>query len=202
MPVHLANEATLVAGARKGDVSAFTALVRQYDRHIFRLALHITGNREDAEDVLQEALLKAYRNMARFEGHSRFYTWLVRIAVNESLMKLRRRRTDKEVPLDPPVETGNDDELPRQLVHWDDNPEQRYAHTELREILHRSVQQLEPAYRTVFVLRDIEQLSVEETAGALRLTVPAVKSRLLRARLKLRELLTPFFRKEAVHAVP
>lgn len=194
MPVHLENEATLVAEAKEGNAEAFTVLVNQYERNIFRLALNITSNKEDAEDVLQESFLKAYTNLGRFQGNSRFYTWLVRIAVNESLMKLRKRRSDRQVSLDEKLETEDDGLLPREIVDWGDNPEQRYAKTEWQEILAEATQDLEPAFRTVFTLRDVEQLSTEETAEALGLSVPAVKSRLLRARLKLRQRLNKYFK--------
>ncbi len=201
MPVHLENETELVADARRGSADAFTTLIRQYERHIYRLALNITGNREDAEDVLQEALLKAFRNLSKFEGQSRFYTWLVRIAVNESLMKLRRRRTSKEVSLDEPAGNGDDLPVPRELQSWGENPEGRYAGVELQRILSGAIARLEPRTRAVFLLRDVEHLSIEETSGMLAISVPAVKSRLLRARLKLREYLVPFFKKEAPSAV-
>ena len=194
MPVHLENEATLVAEAKEGNAEAFTVLVNQYERNIFRLALNITSNKEDAEDVLQESFLKAYTNLGRFQGNSRFYTWLVRIAVNESLMKLRKRRSDRQVSLDEKLETEDDGLLPREIVDWGDNPEQRYAKTEWQEILAEATQTLEPTFRTVFTLRDVEQLSTEETAEALGLSVPAVKSRLLRARLKLRQRLNKYFK--------
>ncbi len=194
MPVHLENEATLVAEAKEGNAEAFTVLVNQYERNIFRLALNITSNKEDAEDVLQETFLKAYTHLGRFQGNSRFYTWVVRIAVNESLMKLRKRRSDRQVSLDEGVETDDDGLLLREIVDWGDNPEQRYAKTEWQEILAEATQTLEPAFRTVFMLRDIEQLSTEETAEALGLSVPAVKSRLLRARLKLRQRLNRYFK--------
>ena len=194
MPVHLENEATLVAEAKEGNAEAFTVLMNQYERNIFRLALNITSNKEDAEDVLQESFLKAYTHLGRFQGNSRFYTWLVRIAVNESLMKLRKRRSDRQVSLDEGLETDDDGLLPREIVDWGDNPEQRYAKTEWQEILAEATQDLEPAFRTVFTLRDVEQLSTEETAEALGLSVPAVKSRLLRARLKLRQRLNKYFK--------
>jgi RNA polymerase sigma-70 factor (ECF subfamily) len=195
MPVHLENEATLVAEAQEGSAEAFTTLVNQYDRNIYRLALNITGNREDAEDVLQEAFLKAYTNLGRFQGNSRFYTWLVRIAVNEALMKLRKRRSDRTTSLDEPMKTNDHELLPQEIEDWDDNPEQRYAKTELQEILAAGIEGLEPHFRTVFVLRDLENLSTEETAEILGLSIPAMKSRLLRARLRLRARLNKYFRK-------
>ncbi len=176
-------------------MAAFTQLVERYERKIFRLAQNITQNREDAEDVMQDAFLKAYEHLGGFEGNSKFYTWLVRIAVNESLMKLRKRKWDKTVWLDEPVETG-DDVVVREIAVWEDNPEERYGRDELQDILDKAIQSLPPIYRSVFVLRDIEELSIEETAKALDLTVPAVKSRLLRARLQLRDKLTGFFKKK------
>jgi len=196
MPTHLANETELVTKARAGDVDAFSTLVRQYDRYIYRLALHITGNQEDAEDVLQEAMLKAYTRIGQFQGDSRFYTWLVRIAVNEALMKLRKRATHaREVSLDEPVDDGGRAPMLREIEDWGDNPEQRYARVELQSILDAVIERLEPMYRAVFVLRDVENFSTEETAEMLNLSVPAVKSRLLRARLQLRERLNKFFGK-------
>jgi RNA polymerase sigma-70 factor (ECF subfamily) len=169
--------------------------VSRYDRKIFRLGLHITQNQEDAEDVLQEAFLKAFTHLDGFEGNSRFYTWLVRIAVNESLMKLRKRRSDKTVSLDEPLETG-DDEMVREIAVWEETPEQRFSQAELRGILDEAVAELAPIYRAVFLLRDVEDFSTEETAQALDISVPAVKSRLLRARLQLREKLTRHFKRK------
>jgi RNA polymerase sigma-70 factor (ECF subfamily) len=195
MPTHLDNEATLVADARAGDAQAFTRLVRQYDRNIYRVALNITGNHEDAEDVLQDAMLKAYEKLEQFQGDSRFYTWLVRITVNEALMKLRKRRGASWVSLDEPVEGDDESFMPREVEDWHDNPEQQYAKDELQRILASAIESLELPYRTVFLLRDAEGLSTEETAEALGISVPAVKSRLLRARLKLRERLNRHFRK-------
>ena len=189
-----ADEVRLVAEARQGSLDAFTDLVNRYEGKIFRLTQHITGNREDAEDALQETLLKAYSRLDQFHGDSRFYTWLVRIAVNESLMKLRKRRTTQTVSLDEPVESDGNF-MPREVASWDPSPEELYAQTELREILDRTVQALPPIFRTVFVLRDLDHLSTEETAGALDISVPAVKSRLLRARLQLREDLTKYFKR-------
>jgi len=189
------DEASLVAQARLGDEAAFTDLTERYQRNIFRLAQNITQNREDAEDVLQETFLKAYQHLPEFEGHSKFYTWIVRIAVNESLMKLRKRKWDKTVWLDEPVTVG-EDSVAREIAVWEDNPEQRYSQEELRDILDKAVNGLAPPYRTVFALRDMEGLSTEETAEALELSIPAVKSRLLRARLQLRDKLTAFFKKK------
>jgi RNA polymerase sigma-70 factor (ECF subfamily) len=184
-----------VAQARLEDTDAFTELAERYQRNIFRLAQNITQNREDAEDALQETFLKAYQHLPEFEGHSKFYTWIVRIGVNEALMKLRKRKWDKMVWLDEPVNVG-EDSVAREIAVWEDNPEQRYSQEELREILDKAVNGLAAPYRTVFALRDIEGLSTEETAEALDLSIPAVKSRLLRARLQLRDKLTAFFKRK------
>src|SRR5215471_13883284 len=188
------DELKLVHAAKAGDISAFEELVKRYDRNVFRIAQHITQNREDAEDVVQDAFLKAFSNLGQFQGQSKFYTWLVRIAVNEALMKLRRRRPERMVSLDEEVKT-EDDSLPREVADWSPNPEQQYTQAELRDILTRTIQGLPPSFRTVFVLRDVEGLSTEETADALELSVPAVKSRLLRARLQLRDRLSRYFQK-------
>ena len=187
-------ELELVDRARRGDTGAFGELVGRYERNIYRLAKHITQHDEDAEDVLQETFLKAFANLGQFQGNSKFYTWLVRIAVNESLMKLRRRKADKSVSLDERLET-EDDSVPREIAAWDENPEQRYGREEINAILSRAIDSLSPGFRTVFLLRDVEGFSTEETASSLKLSIPAVKSRLLRARLQLREKLNRIFGK-------
>lgn len=188
------DETPLVARARTGDAAAFTELVNRYDRKIFRLARHITQSQEDAEDILQETFLRAYEHLGGFQGNSKFYTWLVRIAVNQSLMKLRKRRSDRSVSLDETLDTG-EDTVTREIAVWD-NPEQNYSREEIREILEKAIESLPPIFRTVFALRDIEELSTEETAAVLNISVPAVKSRLLRARLRLREKLTRYFKRK------
>jgi RNA polymerase sigma-70 factor (ECF subfamily) len=185
------DEPQLVAAAKAGDASAFEELVNRYERKIYRVTLHITQNAADAEDAMQEAFVKAYQHLSNFQGDSRFYTWLVRIAVNESLMRLRRRRPG-QVSLDEPVE-GEENLMPREIEDWGPSPEQRFERTELNSILERVIGKLEPIYRSVFVLRDVGEVSTEETAKILGISIPAVKSRLLRARLKLRELLNPYF---------
>lgn len=189
----ITEELALVHAAKGGDLEAFSQLVTRYDRNIFRIAQHITHNEEDAQDVVQDAFLKAYTNLAQFQENSKFYTWLVRIAVNEALMKLRKRRNDRTVSLDEDVET-EEGSMPREVADWSPNPEQLYGQSELGDILKKTIQGLPPGFRTVFVLRDVEGLSTEETAEMLDLSVPAVKSRLLRARLQLRERLARYFK--------
>src|SRR6478672_1167801 len=189
------DESVLVAQSRERDTRAFGELVRRYEGKIFRLAQHVTQNREDAEDVLQETFLKAYEHLDQFQGNSKFYTWIVRIAVNQALMKLRKRKTDKTVSMDETIDTG-EDTVAREIAAWDENPEERYSREELNEILESAIEGLASPYRTVFVLRDIEELSTEETAETLNLSIPAVKSRLLRARLQLRDKLTRYFKRK------
>jgi RNA polymerase sigma-70 factor, ECF subfamily len=197
---HLIDESALVELARQGDDAAFSTLVNRYNRKVFRLAKNITQNDEDAEDVLQDAFLKAYTHLDSFHGDSKFYTWVVRIAVNEALMKLRKRRSDKTVSLDEEIDTG-EEQVTREIAVWDGDPEQKYGQAELRQILDEAIQNLKPAFRVVFQLRDVEELSTEETAEALALSVPAVKSRLLRARLQLRERLTRVFKRKGDDAL-
>jgi RNA polymerase sigma-70 factor (ECF subfamily) len=194
-PIQVDDEAAVVAQARTGDAKAFNELLQRYERKIFRLALHITQNREDAEDVLQETFLKAYQHLDQFQGQSKFYTWIVRIAVNQALMKLRKRKSDRSVSLDETIDTG-EDTVAREIAAWDENPEEQYGREELNQILTSAVDGLTPIYRAVFVLRDVDGLSTEETAEALELSVPAVKSRLLRARLQLRDKLTRYFKRK------
>ncbi len=194
-------DVALVARAKAGDGAAFEKLVRQYERQVFRVAQHITQNREDAEDITQDAFLKAYEKLEQFQGNSKFSTWLIRIAVNESLMRLRKRKTSKTVSMDQDVQT-EEGSIPRDFAEWRPNPEQIFGQSELGEILRKTIQGLPPGFRSVFTLRDIENLSTEETAEALGLSVPAVKSRLLRARLQLRERLSRYFRQHKEESQP
>jgi RNA polymerase sigma-70 factor (ECF subfamily) len=189
-------DVALVERVRAGDISAYDTLVRKYERQVFRIAQHITQNREDAEDVMQDAFLKAYEKLDQFQGNSKFYTWLVRIAVNESLMRLRKRRTGKMVSIDEDIET-DEGTVPRDLADWAPDPEQNYSQSELGKILEKTIKGLPPGFKVVFELRDVQGLSTEDTADALGLSVPAVKSRLLRARLQLRERLSRYFKKKA-----
>ncbi|HEX5483856.1 MAG TPA: sigma-70 family RNA polymerase sigma factor [Terriglobia bacterium] len=189
------TESELVAGAKAGNQEAFESLVGLYERKIYRLALRLTGNAEDAEDVLQETFLKAYEHLPDFRQDSRFYTWLVRIAVNEGLMKLRKRRSDRSEPLEDAVDEDGQ-VMPREFRDWKPNPEQQVGQEEMEAILLRAAEALPPSLRAVFFLRDVEELSTEETAEMLNLTAGAVKARLFRARLQLREELSKVFKRE------
>jgi RNA polymerase sigma-70 factor, ECF subfamily len=189
----------LVHASKNGDVAAFEQLIKRYDRRLLRIAYHVTHNREDSQDAVQEAFFKAFQNLGEFREDSQFSTWLIRITVNQSLMKLRKRRTIKEVSLDDVFSTEGD-ALPIEVTDWAPNPEQRYRASELRNILTRVLGELRPILRTVFVLRDIESLSTDQTAEVLGLSHAAVKARLWRARLQLRESLNRYFCKQGESA--
>jgi RNA polymerase sigma-70 factor (ECF subfamily) len=186
----------LVQASRNGDVAAFEQLVKRYDRTLLRIAQSITHNREDSQDAVQEAFLRAYQHLSDFRGDSQFSTWLIRITVNQSLMKLRKQRRIKEESLDEDFGT-DEDVLPREVIDWAPDPEQLYRTSELRRILIKTIEELPPILRTVFVLQDLEGLSTDQTADALNLSQSAVKSRLWRARLQLRERLNKYFGKPA-----
>lgn len=188
-------DAALVAAARQGDTIAFEQLVHLHGRRVYRTVAGILGDAEEARDAMQDTFLKAFDRLRGFEGRSKFSTWLISIAVNGALQRLRERR-----PTDS-LDEANDEQdanfRPRQAQAWDDSPEQRYAKLELRELVQREVRKLPAKYRTAVVLRDIEQLSTEEAAVVMGLGIPTLKSRLLRGRLLLREALSPYFAGEA-----
>ena len=183
----------VVERVKTGETALYEILMRRYNQRLYRIARGILKDEAEAEDVIQDAYVRAYQNLHQFQGNSKFYTWLVRIAVNEALMKLRRRRTDRTVSIDEDVET-EEGTMPREVADWSPNPEQLYGQSELSDILKKTIQGLPPGFRTVFVLRDVEGLSTEETAEMLGLSIPAVKSRLLRARLQLRDRLAKYFK--------
>jgi RNA polymerase sigma-70 factor (ECF subfamily) len=183
---------TLVHACKRGDVTAFEQLVKRYDVRLLSIAQHVTHNREDAEDAVQEAFLKAFRNLTQFRENSQFSTWLIRITVNESLMKLRKQRSAREVSIDEDFQS-EEEVAPFELADWAPDPEELYRGSELRNILRSTLQELQPGLRVVFVLRDIEGLSIVQTAEVLELTTVAVKARLWRARLQLRERLSNYF---------
>jgi RNA polymerase sigma-70 factor (ECF subfamily) len=188
------DDLDLVHAVQSGDVSAFDQLVGRYDLKLLRIAQNVTHNREDSQDAVQESFLKALQHLSEFREHSQFSTWLFRITVNQALMKLRKRRTTIDVSLDEAFR-ADEDLLPREVADGAPNPEELYRASELRDILIKALQELRPILRTVFVLRDVEELSIDQTAEVLDLSPSAVKSRLWRARLQLRELLSDYFSK-------
>jgi RNA polymerase sigma-70 factor, ECF subfamily len=185
------NDLELVHATKNGDVSAFEQLVKRYDRKLFRIAQGVTHNVEDSQDAVQETFFKAFQNLDSFREESQFSTWLIRITVNESLMKLRKQRSTRELSLDDSFTDGSI--LPIEVTDWAPNPEQLYWASELRAMLLRALTQMRPILRIVFVIRDIEGLSIDQTAEVLSLSQAAVKARLWRARLYLRECLTKYF---------
>jgi RNA polymerase sigma-70 factor (ECF subfamily) len=189
------DDLDLVHATQNGDVSAFEQLVTRYNRKLFRIAQGVTHNTEDAQDAVQEAFLKAFQNLGQFREQSQFSTWLIRITLNQSLMKLRKQRATKEVSLDNDFQADGDT-LPMEVADWAPNPEQLYWAVELREILLKALSEMRPILRAVFVLRDVEGLSIDQTAEVLNLKQTAVKSRLWRARLQLREHLNKYFGKQ------
>ncbi len=186
----------LVRRAKHGDRFAFDELVRRYQDKIYRLARRMTETEEDAEDVLQEAFVKAYRALPRFKERSRFSTWLYRITVNLALMKLRRKKFET-LSLDTPLEndTGS---MTRDIEGQGLNPLERLIAKESKQLLDRAVSELPARYRAVFILRDVEGLSTEETARILGITVASVKSRLHRTRIALREKLLRALKNQSI----
>lgn len=185
-------DVVLVDRALAGDGQAFETLVRQHEARVYRTALGIVGNPEDAEEALQDTFLKTYQHLKEFRRDARFTTWLTRIAINAALNKLRGQRAT----------TSLDDEgelsaelMPQRCEPWQESPERLYAKEEIRLIVQEAIQSLPPEYRAVLVLRDISELDTVQTAEALGLTIAATKSRLLRARLMVRERLAARFEK-------
>lgn len=181
-----------IKALKAGDRAEFAKLVEAYSNHVYRLALKILNDPQDAEDVLQETFIKALRALPEFEERSKLSTWLYRIAVNEALMAVRRRKPD-HLSLEMEKEGEEGEMAPVEIVDWCCLPEGDLLSAEARRFLDKAVQSLSPALRAVFVLRDVEGLSVKETAEALNISEAAVKTRLLRARLKLREELSIYF---------
>ena len=183
-----------IAALKAGDQAEIARMVDTYSMPLYRLALKMLNDPQDAEDVLQETFLQAIRHISGFEGRSSLSTWLYRIAVNQALMIIRRKRPDS-VSLDQEVETEEGIQEPVQVVDWGNLPEDVFLSKETRRFMDLAIQRLSPTLRSVFVLRDIEDLSVRETAEALNISETNVKTRLLRARLKLREMLTEYLGK-------
>jgi RNA polymerase sigma-70 factor (ECF subfamily) len=189
------DDLDLVHASLNGDVSAFEQIVGRYDRKLLRIAQSVTHNTEDSQDAVQEAFLKVFQHLGEFREDSKFSTWLIRFTVNQSLMKLRKQRARREASLDEDFQAAND-MLPLEVTDWAPNPEQLYLASELRTILIKCLEELSPILRTVFALRDMEGLTIEQTAEALEVSHTAVKARLWRGRLQLRESLNKYFRKQ------
>lgn len=194
MPI---SDEILVKKSQEGDYSSFEELVKRYEKKIYNLAYRLTGNREDARDALQETFLQAFRKLSSFKGKSKFSTWLYRIAVNVCFMRKRKEKKMKTVSLDVPVLTRKGDEIKREVRDdWSKNPLATLENKEVRETLSKAIDSLPEEYRTVFILRGLNGLSNEEVAKMLKISLPAVKSRLHRARLFLRDRLSQYFKEE------
>ena len=189
-PGHMGTtrEQDLIARVQHGQNDLFYELVRPYERRVFAAALAILRNESDAEDVAQEAMLKALANIRQFRAEAKFSTWLIQITVNEALMRRRRERGGMMEPID---DRRDDDGeyTPRDFADWREIPSEALERKEVRQKLAQALASLDRKYREVFVLRDMEQLNIQETAEALGISVASVKTRLLRARLMLRDLL-------------
>jgi RNA polymerase sigma-70 factor (ECF subfamily) len=186
------TEGFSLTALQKGDPEEFSRLVDTYSNKIYHLAIKMLNQQQDAEDVLQETFVKAYRGLKTFDGRSKLSTWLFRIATNEALMVIRRKRPDV-ISIDEPIETEEGELEPVQIFDWCCLPESELLSEETREKLDAAVEKLPERLRVVFILRDINDLSTHETAEVLGLSDTAVKTRLSRARLRLREELSAYF---------
>lgn len=186
-------DAELVAQAQAGNLDAFEGLVHRNTQSVFRALVAILGDSDEVQDVMQEVFLSAFKHIARFEGRSKVSTWLASIARNAAFQRIRKRKDTESLDS---ADSGEDGEFrPRQVRAWQDDPEQSYSRAQVRKLVEEGILQLSPTYRTVLMLRDIEQLSTDEVARRLGLSVPTVKTRLFRGRLMLREWLSPYFSK-------
>ncbi len=192
--IQLGSEAALIARVRSGDHEAFYELVRPHERGIYLAALSIVHNDADAEEVIQETILKAFKAIGRFREEAKFSTWIFQIAINESRMKLRKDRRHLYDSLDEPVKGEEQgDYISRDFADWREIPSEALENARLREALTKALASLSPKYRQVLVLRDIEHLNIAETAKVIGISEAAVKTRLLRARLQMRDALAPGF---------
>jgi len=187
------SEAELIARIKGGDVEAFYELVRPYERAVFLAALSLVKNDADAEEVTQEAILKAFKNLSRFRQEAKFSTWLIQISINEAKMKLRKDRRHLYESMEEGQQNEEGDYIPRDFADWREIPSEALERKELRKALSQALDSLPEKYRTVLILRDVQHLSINETAQALGLSEANVKTRLCRARLQMRDALAPGF---------
>jgi RNA polymerase sigma-70 factor (ECF subfamily) len=187
----IARERELIERVLAGEKELFYELIRPCERGVFLAAASILGNDADAEDAAQEAFLKAYRNLARFRQESKFSTWLIQIAINNARMKLRKDRRHKCAAIDVGQETSEGDYIPTDFADWREIPSAALEQSELREAMNKALTSLPEKYRTVLILRDVQQMSIAETAKALGISEENVKTRTSRARLQMRDRLAP-----------
>jgi RNA polymerase sigma-70 factor (ECF subfamily) len=198
------DDLPLVRRAQTGDFAAFEALVAKYERRIYSLSFRILGQRQDAEEVVQQTFLTIVEQLDKFREEAKFYTWLMRIATNHALALLRKRKTRAMFSLAEDISSDSYDDipLPQFIAEWRETPDQIASQRETRELINQALEELDDKYRLVFVLRDVEGFSTAETAETLGISESNVKVRLLRARLMLRERLTRLFGDEATQVVP
>jgi RNA polymerase sigma-70 factor, ECF subfamily len=185
------NEAELIESVRGGDREAFYDLVRPYERMIYATAISVVKNTADAEEVAQEAVLKAFSGLSGFRGEAKFSTWLLQITYNEAKMKLRKARPHLYESLDDQPQNEEGDFWPKDFADWRPIPSELLEQNEIRQAVHDAIDSLSPCYREVLVLRDVQQLSIKETTTILGISEANVKTRLHRARLLLRDNLAP-----------
>ena len=186
-----AAEQDLIQRVKNGEIEVFYELVRPYERGVFLAALSLVKNEADAEEVAQEAVLKAFKSLARFRGEAKFSTWLIQIAINEAKMKLRRDRRHLYESLEEGPRGDDGDYMPKDYADWREIPSEALEQKELRVALTKALKSLPEKYRSVLVLRDVQQLSIAETSEALGISEANVKTRLSRARLQMRDALAP-----------
>ena len=187
----VAREREMIGRVLAGEKDLFYELIQPYERGLFLAAASILGNDADAEDAAQEAILKAYRNLARFRQESKFSTWLIQISINEAKMKLRKDRRHLYESIDAGQGTKEGDYIPTDFADWREIPSEALEQSELRKALDSALKSLAEKYRTVLVLRDVQQMSIAETAKALGISEENVKTRTSRARLQMRDRLAP-----------
>jgi RNA polymerase sigma-70 factor (ECF subfamily) len=185
------SEQELISRIKAGEKQLFYALIQPHERGLYLAAFSIMQNEADAEDVAQEAVLKALSHLNQFRGEAKFSTWLIQICINEAKMRLRRDHKDRYESIDSGQETEEGDYVPMDVADWREIPSDALAHKELKEALARALASLQPKYREVFVLRDVQGMSIAEAAEVLGITQATVKMRLMRARLQMRDALAP-----------
>lgn len=190
----LLTQKAIIARILAGERELFYELIKPCERAAFLTAYSVLKNEADAEEVVQEAALKAYKALGSFRGDSKFSTWLVKITLNEARMRLRRSHTGSEVPLEDLSDDGDGDYTPAVLTDWREIPSEALERNELREALQRAVNELPPKYREVLILRDVRETDIAETAQLLGVSEGVVKTRLLRARLLMQKLIAPQLR--------
>ncbi len=186
------DEAALIQGLKRGDPEACACMIKKFAPRVYAIAIRMLNDPNDAEEVLQETFISACKNIHRFEERSALNTWLHRIATNAALMHLRKHK-HRELSLDDPIEIQGGDDVYREVRDATLAPDDHAMNSEIRDVLEKAIASLPETLRTVFILREVEGYSTEETANMLGISISATKVRLHRARLRLREILAPYF---------